>query len=230
MGNAMNNRRSFYRILHVQPEAPFEVIKASYRCLMTKLKAHPDLGGNHELAVLINKAYAILSDPKRRRQYDEMLHLYKKRIFAQDFYAEASETRHQCFFCGAAQLSLTNNYCISCVSPLSPAKPIPYKSLAELSGRRAAPRIAKSGILIIYPSWPHAGYPARMRDLSPTGISLLTSYGARVGQKLKFDSHKLKGVASIVSVRPNGANFSVHAAILSVEFEVKSGVFVTEQA
>jgi DnaJ-class molecular chaperone len=73
----MNNRRNFYRILHVQPEAPFEIIKASYRSLMTKLKVHPDLGGDHESAVLINQAYAVLSDPKKRKQYDEMLHSRK---------------------------------------------------------------------------------------------------------------------------------------------------------
>ena len=44
----MQNRRNLYRILHVQPEAPLEIIKASYRSLMTKLKLHPDLGGDHD--------------------------------------------------------------------------------------------------------------------------------------------------------------------------------------
>ena len=66
----MNNRRNYYRILHVQPEAPLEIIKASYRGLMTKLKAHPDLGGDHDAAVLINQAYAVLSNPEKRRRYD----------------------------------------------------------------------------------------------------------------------------------------------------------------
>ena len=39
-------RRNLYRILHVQPEAPPEVIRASYRTLMSTLRAHPDLGGD----------------------------------------------------------------------------------------------------------------------------------------------------------------------------------------
>ena len=69
----MQNRRNLYRILHVQPEAPLEIIKASYRSLMTKLKLHPDLGGDHEAAVLINQAYAVLGDPERRRRYDDLL-------------------------------------------------------------------------------------------------------------------------------------------------------------
>jgi hypothetical protein len=38
------NRRNYYRILHVQPDAPMEVIRASYRTLMQKLRFHPDLG------------------------------------------------------------------------------------------------------------------------------------------------------------------------------------------
>ncbi len=225
----MNNRRNFYRILHVQPEAPLEVIKASYRSLMTKLKAHPDLGGNHESAVLINKAYAILSDPQRRRQYDEILRTSKNSGYPQQASAKTKGSHHRCLFCGAAQLQM-NAYCATCASPLSPAKPIPNDRLGELFGRRAAPRIAKSGTLIIYPTWPHAGYPARLRDLSPSGISLITEYGARTGQILKFDSNNLNGVARIVSVKANGATFSVHAAFLTVDFVIKAGVFIAEKA
>ena len=63
-------RRNLYRILHVQPEAPLEVIRASYRTLMSTLRAHPDLGGDPEAAAQINAAYAILADPERRRAYD----------------------------------------------------------------------------------------------------------------------------------------------------------------
>ena len=42
----MENRRNYYRILHVQPDAPTEIIKSSYRTLMQKLRMHPDLGGD----------------------------------------------------------------------------------------------------------------------------------------------------------------------------------------
>lgn len=68
-------RRNHYRLLHVQPEAPLEVIKASYRTLMTRMRMHPDLGGTHEEAALINEAYAVLSDPDRRAEYDRQLRL-----------------------------------------------------------------------------------------------------------------------------------------------------------
>ena len=250
----MNNRRNFYRILHVQPEAPLEVIKASYRSLMTKLKVHPDLGGDHASAVLINQAYSILSDPQKRRQYDEMLHTRKSQgrgnaiheaptntgstgtqrsgtyqPFRKNEQAYSTAAGHHCMFCKTA-LSPAYKYCSLCASPLSLAKPVLNDRLGELFGRRAAPRIAKTGTLVIYPSWPHAGYAARLRDLSPSGISLVTEYGARAGQILKFDSSNLNGVAHVVSVRANGRNFSIHAAFLTAEFLSNSGVFVTEKA
>src|SRR5665213_1240253 len=41
------NRRNYYRILHVQPEAPSQVITASYRTLMSKLRLHPDFRGRY---------------------------------------------------------------------------------------------------------------------------------------------------------------------------------------
>ncbi len=69
----MRNRRNYYRILHVQPEAPLEIIRASYRALMGPLGLHPDRGGDHAMAVLINEAYAVLSDPDRRAAYDRTL-------------------------------------------------------------------------------------------------------------------------------------------------------------
>ena len=56
------NRGNYYRILHVQAEAPLEAIKASYRTLMGPLRHHPDRGGEHE-AALLNEVYAVLSDP-----------------------------------------------------------------------------------------------------------------------------------------------------------------------
>lgn len=69
----MNNRRNYYRILQVQPDAPLEIIRASYRTLMKELKAHPDIGGKHSSAYLINEAYETLSDRGKRAEYDKKL-------------------------------------------------------------------------------------------------------------------------------------------------------------
>ena len=69
----MKNRRNYYRILQVQPDAPREVIRASYRTLMLELKQHPDLGGSTLDASILNEAYQTLKDPNRRAAYDREL-------------------------------------------------------------------------------------------------------------------------------------------------------------
>ena len=69
----MNNRRNFYRILRVQPDATNNVIQQSYRSLMQKLRLHPDLGGEERNARIINQAYAILRNPELRAAYDAKL-------------------------------------------------------------------------------------------------------------------------------------------------------------
>ena len=71
----MKNRRNYYRVLHVQPDAPAAIIKASYRILMQTLKAHPDLGGDIAKAQLLNEAYQIISNPEKRAHYDNNLNL-----------------------------------------------------------------------------------------------------------------------------------------------------------
>lgn len=69
----MKNKRNYYRILHVQFDAPPAVIRASYQTLMQKLKQHPDLGGEHANASIINEAYKVLMDAEKRRAYDRVL-------------------------------------------------------------------------------------------------------------------------------------------------------------
>jgi curved DNA-binding protein len=60
----------YYNVLQVSPHAHIEVIKSSYRTLMSKLNMHPDKGGDEERAKLINAAYEILSNEKLRADYD----------------------------------------------------------------------------------------------------------------------------------------------------------------
>jgi curved DNA-binding protein CbpA len=69
----MQDRRNFYRVLHLQPDAPFEMVRANFQTLMTKLAAHPDLGGEHWSAAHLNAAYATLRDPEKRAAYDRIL-------------------------------------------------------------------------------------------------------------------------------------------------------------
>lgn len=65
------SRKTYYEILQVDPKASRQVIQGAYRALLKN--AHPDLGGSPAEAQAINEAYAVLTDPERRREYDREL-------------------------------------------------------------------------------------------------------------------------------------------------------------
>jgi curved DNA-binding protein CbpA len=64
-----------YDNLKVARNAPPEVIRAAYKTLSQKY--HPDRHGNSPDAIrviqIINTAYAVLSDPVKRREHDEWI-------------------------------------------------------------------------------------------------------------------------------------------------------------
>lgn len=256
------NRRTYYRILYVQPEAPIEIIKASYRSLMTKLRHHPDLGGDHDTAVLINQAYAVLIDVEKRAAYDRSLrkpmrseHPETRRTGTaqpqqpyskpQRQYAASSRSTStqwdeevpgqassgHCNFCRTAVrvVLTTESRCHICESPVAPLS----SSLAEvkeLFGRRAVPRISKKDPVVLYPVWGLPASSARLRDLSPKGISMSTTVDVRAGQVIKVVASGFEVVATVVSCRSVGDYYSVHARLLSAIFANGAGVFVTTTA
>jgi len=57
-----------YRALQVIPEAEPEVIQAAFRTLARK--HHPDMGGSQEAMAILNEAWALLRDRRRRALYD----------------------------------------------------------------------------------------------------------------------------------------------------------------
>lgn len=66
----MENVPNYYQLLHVLPDAPVPVIKASYRAMMQKMRLHPDLGGDEAIAKILNEAVSTLCDPDAREAYD----------------------------------------------------------------------------------------------------------------------------------------------------------------
>lgn len=61
--------RALYQTLGVPEDASPEAIKSAYRALA--MKHHPDKGGDAEKFGEITLAYDVLSDPERRKVYDE---------------------------------------------------------------------------------------------------------------------------------------------------------------
>ncbi len=66
--------RDYYQILGVPKDADEKAIKAAYRKLARKY--HPDVAENKAEAAAkfkeINEAYEVLSDPDKRRKYDQL--------------------------------------------------------------------------------------------------------------------------------------------------------------
>lgn len=60
--------KDYYEILGVDKGADKEDIKKAYRELSKQ--HHPDLGGDEEKFKEINEAHSVLSDPEKRREYD----------------------------------------------------------------------------------------------------------------------------------------------------------------
>jgi len=232
-----DNRRNWYRILHVQPEAPFEIIKASYRTLMTTLCQHPDRGGDHATAALINQAYAVLSDAEKRRQYDRFLALRKAHGTPQARQTPASRDGHTptgrcCAFCAApvAVAIQPGMRCHRCDSPLASPSRTAAAAKDGTWGRRTIGRIPRNDSVIVYLAWPGHGQPARLRDLSPSGLCFVSAIDVREGQVLKITGAALESVARVVAVRSGSGSPCIHVRFLSVLFPVARGGFVSMRA
>ena len=74
-------QKDYYKILGVGADASFEEIKKTYRKLA--FQYHPDKNpGREEMMKEINEAYAVLSDDRKRREYDSYRQSYG--FFARD--------------------------------------------------------------------------------------------------------------------------------------------------
>ncbi len=237
----MENRRNYYRILQVQPGAPVEIIRASYRTLMQRLRAHPDLGGDHWNATLINEAFAVLTDAARRAEYDRDVQarvLDSRAGTAPDTAsanAHPAEAEESCLFCRAMHPSRpiphADAACLVCGSPLRRA------TLRRLTadGKRAIGRVPRDHPLTLYTAWPQSpGIGARSRDLSLNGISFVTSELLQPRAIIKVDSRMYRAVVRVANLRAdhdrNFAGWLVGAEFLSVVFTRSRGSFLSIQA
>jgi hypothetical protein len=238
----MENRRNYYRILHVQPGAPVEIIRASYRTLMQRLRAHPDLGGDHWNAAIINEAYAVLTDADRRAEYDRdfQARVLDARSEGDAEPAAMERTRSSirigcCLFCQVPYPPIprlrADATCASCGSPL---QPLTARRIAG-AGKRAAPRLPRCHPLQLYTTWPQTrAIPAETRDMSPNGISFATMELLRPRTIVKLESPLCRAVIAIRNTRveDDGASglWLMGAEFLSVIFAQSRGAFVSARA
>lgn len=66
----MSSAPDYYKILGVSKDASDKEIKKAFRKLAQK--HHPDAGGDEDKFKEINEAYEVLSNPEKRKVYDQV--------------------------------------------------------------------------------------------------------------------------------------------------------------
>lgn len=241
-----DNRRNYYRILHVQPDAPLEIIKSSYRTLMQRLRMHPDLGGDHWNASLLNEAYAVLTDPARRAAYDRELPDFERSAASAEAAGAAPAAAPDgpaarrgtatgepgCPFCHAAFTGqvTADSQCPSCLSPLARAG----NHAHDGDWLRAVARVPKALPLQFWTAWPQAVPEAGLvRDLSLTGVRFSSPLPLALGSFLKLQCDAFQAVARVVHCQPEAAGapgWQVGAEFFTLRFSRSRGGFVSAEA
>ena len=238
----IRNRRNPYRLLHVQPDAAPEVIKAAYRALIAL--HHPDKGGDHVLAALINEAYAIVGDASRRAAYDAQRptrHPRQTTSSAQPasphrpaHRAAAATPPHAakppgCPMCALpvpAQIA-PDLRCLRCKAPLAPA---PHVAAGKANERRSMPRVSKADWAVLHVDWRAEGLDVRMRDLSLDGISVFSGAALPTDRRVRVTGAAFDVVADIVSCRRVNNIYTLHGRLVTAHFAMRAGGFVSTVA
>lgn len=226
----MNAPPDYYRILHVQPDAPAAIIHASYRTLTQRALGANQ--GSDEIA-LLDIAYAILGDPQRRTAYDrERLGQSEvRRDDAADLAGTAGT--HNCLFCGAPhglqRVFERDDDCGHCASPLYAAE----RHRFEYSGQRMLNRIPKQHGIDIWVTWPQAA-PIRgeMRNLSLNGMSFVAPVPLQLNQVVRIDCSELRTLARVAhSERDSEGGMGFHTGVefLTLRFRQVRGSFVSAE-
>ena len=241
----MKNRRNYYRILHVQPDAPVDIVKASYRTQMQKLKMHPDLGGDEWNASILNEAYRVLSNPEQRAAYDATFLGDREGLFrsaqssgnrtGKNGYTEKTAApidMSLCAFCRSPRPPdisvLPTPFCAGCGAPLQAANTL----RAVGSAKRACERTTYHAPVIVYLDTECAGLHATLRDLSPMGLQLQTPAPLRAEQIIRLSAEAVSAIGRVIfcnRTRDTG-QFTTGIAFITVNFRQQSGTFIREQA
>jgi len=226
----MKNRRNYYRILQVQPDAPAEVIRASYRTLMRELKQHPDLGGSTLEASILNQAYEVLGNPERRAQYDRALFAeYTRRPESQD---KKPLTTVFCHFCRKplAREPQAGDRCRACESVLQSKKPAEVRSEYQ----RSIPRMKREDSISYFSTWPGRAQKARMVDFSPRGMRFLCSERLVPRTTLKISSPFFDASGAVTNVQERAVEgkklYAVGVVFIAISFQQPRGTFLSTSA
>ncbi len=218
----MTNRRNYYRVLHVDRDAPPAVIQASYRTMMHRLGIHPDHGGDAATAALLNDAFATLSDPVRRAAYDRTL-------LGRQPPPAAPPGGVVCAFCaGVADPGGRDAVCPACGSPLCPAA----EHRSGDGTRRAMERFPRELPVSFRRCKPRRDrHRGSTKDLSLNGMRLVSPLRLTIGERVSVEADVYSAVAVVRSVRrgePHGWECGLE--FLTLRLERDRGVLVSTVA
>ena len=204
----MSNRRNYYRILQVRPDAPTVEIQASYRRLMQRMGAHAVGGGGELVASLLDEAWSVLREPRSRARYDAELGLVSEPpcpgrvevVVSSGYGSDADDASLCCAFCSMqngirAEVGRQDN-CRHCASPLYPAE-------RRLSEPHAASDIERAGSRHELRFFAHGdttrAYVGRSQEVSLQGMQFFSNHRPGVGQVIRIASPACQATARVVA-------------------------------
>ncbi len=220
---------------------------------MQRLKQHPDLGGDHWNAALINEAYRVLTSPQSREQYDRERQLIRRgSSFSKPANYTADETAGPsvrqsayeaaactsttpapaCLFCLTPHDSSTSDdpdaVCSNCASPLCAAS----KWLLEHSGQRTIKRVAKQFNIDFFTTWPQTvPCSGQTLDVSPNGMRFISERRLGEGRNIKIASSAIEAVALVTHCQQNDSKgWIVGVAFETLRLAHSQGVFFSARA
>ena len=227
---------NYYEVLGVERSAAAGLIRTSYRRLMQHEGHHPDLGGDAATAALINKAYAVLSNPALRNEYDLRLDVLDRVTMGLELNQPQPDpvSADRCLFCEQPQAFPTGDLeigCEACGSPMQPARDLRMES----NDQRAVRRIGKKLELRFFTHWPQRrGYSARSENISPGGLRMVTARDICCGQRIRLVSKAFEAVGEITHCAPLHGSWRrktvAGVSFLTLRFVRAAGSFVSRQA
>ena len=180
---------------------------------MQQLKRHPDLGGDHANACLINQAYATLTNSEKRAEYDRTRSVRPRSETRSKSPDRESGTDSavtylgavlgQCVFCKAMQRggeATEVALCNVCMSPLCRAE----HHVVPTSGRRSFERFSKQQPIRFYTAWPDHPKSGYTLDISLCGMQFDTTAQLALNQLIKVDCDACRALARVASGRVLG--------------------------
>ncbi len=208
---------------------------------MQRMKMHPDLGGDHWQASLINEAFATLSDPDKRAVYDRDLPVpvaaQRNGATAEPPPAKQSSqtdwslaTGRFCAFCGTPHRNndRPDQNCARCDSPLT----MPAATEDAFSLQRQIERMPSSFPVVIYPDWQGSSDNGTAVDLSPGGMCFSSAVALPIGKIIKIDSEPCTAIAQVrhCSASAGRGRCETGVQFVTLRFNNTQGNFVSVSA